>query len=52
MSKAPGTNRLKLKYRKLVSDFADKFKLRRYIMTAMPEFDDTDAIEVGVNPKP
>jgi len=34
--KAPGTKRLKLKYDKLLSRFAFKFKLRHYTMTMDP----------------
>jgi hypothetical protein len=47
-SKAPGTKRLKLKakleYHKLLSSFAFKFNLRRYILEACLRFDVTAAL--------
>jgi hypothetical protein len=52
MLKAPGSNRLKLEYDGLLSNFAFKFKLRRYTMTRF-RMEDTlrflveESIEVG-----
>ena len=38
--KAPGTKRLKLTYHKLLSSFAFKFNLRRYLEVAPVDHDD------------
>ena len=47
--KAPGTKPLKLKYGKLVSNFAFNFNLRRYIkaLTQHPAFDIKNPNKVG-----
>ena len=46
--KAPGTERLKLKYEELLSNFGFKFKLRRYIEADVGETDQLLARQAGI----